>query len=577
MEGLFSRAAQALSMHEGDEDASTTFMTRVAVLPMDDRPVTYDYPRYLARAAGFEILLPPRDWLGNPFRPSRHADLVGWLTTASREADATVVSIDTLAYGGLIPSRTSPESLDAVLARLRILRDLKTARPDQPILASSVVLRICRNNSSEEEKPYWATFGSRMFRLSYLEHKAEVGDGSPNEIAERDALREQIPNEVYRDYRGGRARNHAVNRHMLDWLSAGVFDYLLFPQDDTADYGWNIAEARALQALIRANRLTRRSITYPGGDEIGCLLLARYACQKAGFAPRVWPRYSGISSSSVVTAYEDRPIHELLKAHLAPLDGTVADSPQEADLNLFVNAPARQQGNGDSQWIIWRGLDVVRAKLPVEFHAWFDEFTSTEGFRATNREMVSPLRSPEEFVSALRLAVDTGRLVAVADVAFVNGSDLILCDNLRQQLQVTAMAAFGGWNTAGNTLGTVLAQAVIRALAMRNGATRDQLAAHFEFLFLRLLDDDQYQARERTRCMVENLPALGIAPTMERLPDAHASAIEDSIRANLSLAAAELRDLFVASGLVRDVKVTHIHLPWQRLFEVGFDVKVDLA
>ena len=134
-----------------------------------------------------------------------------------------------------------------------------------------------------------------------------------------------------------------------------------------------------------------------------------------------------------------------------------------------MNAPARQQGNGDSQWIIWRGLDVVRAKLPVKYHAWFDEFTSTEGFRATNREMESPLRSPEEFVNALRLAVATGRLVAVADVAFVNGSDLIFCDNLRQQFQVTAMAAFGGWNTAGNTLGTALAQAVIRALAMRNG------------------------------------------------------------------------------------------------------------
>jgi hypothetical protein len=215
--------------------------------------------------------------------------------------------------------------------------------------------------------------------------------------------------------------------------------------------------------------------------------------------------------------------------------------------------------------------------LPVKFHAWFDEFTTTDGFRATSREMMSPLRSPEEFVCALRVATATGCLVAVADVAFVNGSDLILCDNLRRQPQVSALAAYGGWNTAGNTLGTVLAQAVIRALAMRNGATRDQLAAHFEFLFLRLLDDDLYQARERTRCMVEDLPSLGIAPTMERLPDAHAFAIEGRIRANLVLAAAELRDLFVASGVVRDIQVTHIHLPWQRLFEIGFDVKADLA
>ena len=551
-------------------------MTSIAVLPMDDRPVNYDYPRYLARAAGLEILLPPREWLGNPWRASRHADLVEWLVQTAPRVDALIVAIDTLAYGGLIPSRTSPESTAAVLARLEVLRHLNTARPRQPILASSVVLRIARANTSEEEKPYWATYGSRMFRLSYLEHKAELGDASADEAAERDALRAQIPNEVYQDYRQGRTRNHSVNRAMLDWLAEGVFDYLLLPQDDTADYGWNIAEARSLQALIRAQGLTDRAITYPGADEIGCLLLARFVCRQAGFAPKIWPRYSGVTAPMIVTAYEDRPIHELLKAHLAPLGGTVADSPQDADLTLFFNAPALRQGNGDSQWLIWQGLDAVRARLPAPFHVWFDEFTTTEGFRATRREMQSPHRSPEEFVRALLGALTSGQPVAVADVAFVNAADLILGDLLRRHREVTALTAFGGWNTAGNTLGTVLAQAVIRVLASRTPITREQRAAHLEFLFLRFLDDDLYQARERTRCLVEDLPALGIAPTMERLPEDKAAAVESSVRDHLNRAAAGLRDLFVGSGLVRDVRVSHIHLPWQRLFEVGFDVKVEL-
>ena len=552
-------------------------MTPVAFLPLDDRPVNYDYPRYLARAAGMEVLLPPREWLGNPRRPSRHAELVDWLVRTASRAEAVIVAIDTLAYGGLIPSRTSSESPEAVLGRLEVLRHLKAARPGQPILASSVVLRISRANSSEEEKPYWATYGSRMFRLSYLEHKAELGDASADEVAERDALRSGIPEEVYQDYRRGRARNHAVNRAMVDWLAEGVFDYLLLPQDDTADYGWNIAEARALQALIRDRRLTERAITYPGADEVGCLLLARYACRRAGFAPRVWPRYSGMTAPPVVTAYEDRPMHELLKAHLAPLGGAVADTPQEADLALFVNAPVRRQGNGDSQWLIWKGPDTVRAQLPPAFHAWFDEFTTTEGFRATRREMQSPHRSPEEFVRALLAALASDQPVAVADVAFVNASDLVLGGLLRQHPQVVALAAYGGWNTAGNTLGTVLAQAVIRTLALRGGGTREQMAAHLEFLFLRFLDDDLYQARERTRCMVEDLPALGIIPTMERLPDDRVAAVEDRVRDHLMRAAAGLRDLFVGSGLVRDVRVSHIHLPWQRLFEVGFDVDVELT
>jgi hypothetical protein len=284
-----------------------------------------------------------------------------------------------------------------------------------------------------------------------------------------------------------------------------------------------------------------------------------------------------VTGPTVVTAYEDRPVHELLKAHLAPLEGVVADSPQEADLTLFVNAPATQQGNNDSQWIIRQGLDAVRANTAIEYRAWLDAFAATEGFRATRREMESPHRSPEEFVRALRCELTSGRPVVLADVAFVNGADLILCDQLRQYPEVAALVAYGGWNTAGNTLGTVLAQSIIRVLALRAGATPDQRAAHLAFLFLRFLDDDLYQARERTRCMIEDLPALGIVPTMERLPDDRAAAVADRVRSNLGQAAAGLRDLFVASGLVREVHVTNIHLPWQRLFEAGFDVEIELS
>jgi len=551
-------------------------MKRVAVLPMDDRPVNYDYPRYLGRAAGLEIVLPPREWLGNPWRASRHADLVNWLGQAAPEADALIVAIDTLAYGGLIPSRTLAESTETVLARLEVLRGLHSARPERPILASSVVMRINRSNSSEEEKPYCAIYGSRLFRLSFLEHKAGVGDASPDEILQRDALRAQIPDEVYQDYRRGRARNHAVNRAMLDWVADGVFDYLLLPQDDTADFGWNVAEARSLQSHIRARRLTERAITYPGADEIGCLLLARYVCQQAGFKPRIWPRYSGVTAPSVVTAYEDRPIHELLKAHLAPLDGVVANSPQEADLILFMNAPVKTQGNGDSQWLILQGFDEVRSQMPPRFRPWLEEFFDTEGFRATRREMESPSHNPEEFVRALLATLASGIPVAVADVAYVNAADLILGELLRQHPAVAGLAAYGGWNTAGNTLGTVLAQALIHVIARRTDATAEQRRAHLEFLFLRFLDDDLYQAHERTRCMVVDLPASGLTPSMERLPDDKAPAIETSVRTHLNESAVGLRDLFVASNLVRDVRVNRIHLPWQRLFEVGFDVEVEL-
>ncbi len=438
------------------------------ILPLDDRPVTYDYPIYLARAAGYHAQLPQREWLGNPWRHSQHARLAAWLTKAAQTADVLIVAIDTLAYGGLIPSRTSSDPLPEVLERLAVLRQIKTTRPGLPILASSVIQRVSRGNSSEEEKEYWASYGERMFRLSYLEHKTALSLASLEETGEAQDLRKQIPFEVYDDYRQGRQRNHAVNQAMLDWSAEGVFDFLILPQDDTADFGWNIAEARSLQARIRRQGLSERAITYPGADEIGCLLLASAVCRRTGFHPRVWPRYSSMLSPGIITAYEDRPVHELLKAHLAPLGGSLANSPEEADLVLFYNAPAHTQGEGFYQWLIWRGLDNLARELKAAgAPAMLEHLASDTYFQNTRNEMESPHRSPEEFVRSLCAELRTGSPAAVADVAYVNGSDLILGSLLVQHPEIAELSGYGGWNTAGNTLGTVLAQAIIH------------LAAHF--------------------------------------------------------------------------------------------------
>jgi hypothetical protein len=542
-------------------------VTRLACLPLDDRPVNYDTLRCLADMAGFEIDLPPREALGNPWRPSRHTELVDWLERAAARADALLVALDTLGYGGLIPSRTSTEGPDQVLDRLDVLKRLKAARPGLQILAYNVILRVSRADSAEEEKDYWATYGSRMFRLSYLEHKSALGESDAAETAERDPLRAQIPASVYEDYLQGRRRNHAVNRAMLDWLGEGIFDYLLLPQDDTADYGWNIAEARALQASIRARGLSDRAITYPGADETGDLLLARFACRQAGFAPRLWPRYSSLAAAQMVTAYEDRPIHELLKAHLAPLNGFVAGSPQEADAWLFLNAPAEGQGSADLQAPIARELADPSYQAPVPHDGVY---------RLTRREMTTPRRSVEEFVRAMQAAAEAQTPLALADVAFVNGADLFLGQRLVQTGLAARLAAYAGWNTAGNTLGSLLAHTVLRLLMLRGKPTPEQQAAHVAFLFRRFLDDYFYQAVERTALVYEDLPALGLAPTMERLPADKLAVVESRLCARLSAAAETLRGLFVQAGLARDVRLSRVHLPWQRLFEIGFDLQVEL-
>ncbi len=250
----------------------------------------------------------------------------------------------------------------------------------------------------------------------------------------------------------------------------------------------------------------------------------------------------------------------------------IAATPEEADLVLFLNAPAHIQGEASFQWLVWKGIDALRAILPANLLPYLEDVEADPIYLNTRYEMETPERSPEELVRALSANLDRKRLVALADVAFVNGSDLLLGNLLMQHPETARLTAYGGWNTAGNTLGTVLAHAVLRLLAQRNGGDPEQTRAHYEFLFLRFLDDYFYQARERSMCMLEDLPAHGIMPTMERLPSPEVELVEQQVQERLMKAASELERLFVNAGVTNGVKVEHIHLPWKRLFEVGFDV-----
>jgi hypothetical protein len=123
----------------------------------------------------------------------------------------------------------------------------------------------------------------------------------------------------------------------------------------------------------------------------------------------------------VITAYEDRPMTEMVKAHLGPLAGMVSDAP-DADIVLYINAPAEVQGNGPDQWALalreaehggaarqpaqqalcklspaeqWRddaARDVHRAPRPAGVRAQPDALTWRPGKRAP--WSMSPLSMP---------------------------------------------------------------------------------------------------------------------------------------------------------------------------------------
>ena len=78
---------------------------KLAFVPIDNRPVCYTLPKLLAEIdESIEFYIPDRKYLGGLKQEADIDHLFEWLITLPK-LDAIILSLDTLAYGGLIPSR----------------------------------------------------------------------------------------------------------------------------------------------------------------------------------------------------------------------------------------------------------------------------------------------------------------------------------------------------------------------------------------------------------------------------------------------------------------------------------------
>lgn len=477
------------------------------LIPLDARPCTYRFPIDLAAIAGLPVLAPPPAMLGDLRRPADPDALQAWLLQNAPRASALVIALDTLAYGGLIPSRREDIPLSTLKARLSTLRDLKARFPQLPLYGFSVTMRLSNSNDATEEKSYWADYGKQIYRYSYHLDKFEQ-EHDPQDLAIAREAQEQVPAEILEDYRTTRERNFAVNRMLLDWTADGTLDLLLLTQDDTSPFGFNVREQRHLLAAIAEMHLQDRVLVYPGADEVASVLVARHLNRMHGRKPAFHMTTSTPDGASITAMYEDRPLARTVAGQVGAAGGRLVDSPAEADLALMLNTPATGQGD-----LALR----IRLELPD-----------------------TPPRDLAPFARALS---DSPLPVALADVAYANGADPALFARFSD---VPRLAAFAAWNTAGNTLGTVVTQASA-FLAMTDEQAQQQ------FLLDRMADDLLYQAFLRPELQAE----LAAGRTIDALEPEVGPRLEALWRRHFP-----------------QVPIAGISasLPWQRLFEA--DVRV---
>ena len=286
---------------------------KICFVPIDNRPVCYSLAKDIAAIdEDIELLTPPREFLGDLTKSARVNEILDWLENIPA-CDAMVLSLDTIAYGGLIPSRRSPDSLEEIKARLNRLKPLLK---NKKVYAFSSIMRISNTNYNEEEKEYWKDWGKKIFEYSY----SGVNDG--------------IPRAILDDYLATRKRNFEINKTYLNW----GLNTLIFSKDDCAPKGFNVDEARELERL--------GAKTKTGADEIPLTLLAR-AIEKE---IKVFVEFTEPDYKDCISNYEDVSIEKSVQGQLELGGFTQVLTREEADIILVVNNFVERQGEHVMGW-----------------------------------------------------------------------------------------------------------------------------------------------------------------------------------------------------------------------------------
>jgi len=467
------------------------------------------FPVQLLGCAGIPCAV-PGDGAADYFtRPSDFTAVKRFLTNAVGEADTLILSVDKLVFGSLLASREDGITAEEALARLQWITELKQQSPHLRIIAFSILMRSSISTLRTED----IACHHAVTVYSQARHRAAIS-GDPQDEKAAKEIGDGIPPKMLAKYLRVRERNHAVNLACVGFVREGVFDRLLLLQEDSQPLGLHRLEQQSLAREIGASFAGRVTL-HNGTDEAGCLCAALAAAKPL----KLHVRALGNDSLDFIAQYEDRPFVENIRSHAQFAGIRLTSSLEEADKVLCVLMPG-----GAPQ------RDIL--------HPMAETDDERARFAVLARELAGVMAS--------------GRPVGLLDVRYANGGSPGFGEALAGCVSPLSLAAYAGWNTASNALGTVLAQ-----LALGEDAAKNRL-----FTAERLLDDLIYQGTVRGR-LQEALIREGQDPY-------HLADKPGAERLLVRYMEEALLQTPVLDGYVMDAGYA---LPWPRTFEAAVTVR----
>ena len=504
-------------------DAAPQSKGRILFVPHDNRPISDQQTADTVRKLGYDVVVPPADLLGSREHLGNPDALWDWVEkNTDKNLKAAVLSADSLLYGSLVGSRKHTYSRGEVLSRVARFAAYNQKNPKLKTYVFASIMRTPRTGeaSGTEEPSYYQSYGADIFRYTALTDKAETDGLLPREKKEYAFLQELIPEEAIKDWLNRRNKNFAASEALIDLTRQKVFDYCVLGRDDNAPHSQTHMESRHL-AKYGSDLSISQFQAMAGTDELGMLMLTRAVNDLEAVVPFVYVRYNWGAGPRTVPSYSDETIEKSMRSHIVAAGGLQVSSPKRANLVLLVNTNPSGR--------------TYEANYP-----------QNNGV---------PREGTKYFVDMVAEAVAMNEPVGIGDIAFANGADNALMEQLKKRGLLFKLRAYSGWNTATNSTGFVLGQ------GMLSGRMTD--AAVDELLLTRYLDDWAYQANVRQT----------VAHQIGWFRGSGFYASLNEKRAPIERRATSLMQRFVDDNLppfdsLRAVTVT---FPWNRMFEASVE------
>ncbi len=419
------------------------FHSKILLVPLDTRPPCQKMVVDSGKLAGVEVVTPPSEIMDYYTKKGDTKAIQQWLLENISDSDGVIISIDQLLHGGLLASRESavkPEEMEKMIA---FLKDLKQRAPDKKIYAFNILPRITPPPTLESDT-------KKMIKLSRLVDEINTF-GNVDDMKIADKLREDIKDEDWQTYMNLFKRNTALNKDLIKLVDEHIIDKFIIGQDDGEDFGIPNMEKRSLQNYLHSLSINEQKVMITkGADEVALSLLSSFVQQQENYRPKIFVEYNDDNAAGTIMPFMAGSVGSTVAEKLKIADAKQVYSPDDAGLILYVFI-----GDNDN------------------------------------------LQTRREAAQKIKMYLAQGKKIAVVDLSkHFLAQETVFPFLLKENVPINQLVSYAGWNTASNSIGTALANAVIyKAVKPRFNTTNDILCLEYnrlKLLYARILEDYYY-------------------------------------------------------------------------------------